>query len=312
MNVAEIFFGEVSMQIKELVNPDRAWTFGISGGRIMMKHRLGRQRPAYGDTFNERETGMEINAKVFLVTGGGSGLGAATARALVAAGARVVVADVNHDAGLRLVNELGDDARFVATDVSDEASAVNAVHTAVSAFGGLNGLVNCAGVAPAGKVVGRDGPHRLDSFMRTININLVGTFNMIRLAAAEMMKGDADAGGERGVIINTASVAAFEGQVGQAAYAASKGGIVALTLPVARELARSGIRCLTIAPGIMETPMLLGMPAEVQQSLGQMVPFPQRMGRPAEFAALVLHIVENAYLNGEVIRLDGAIRMGGK
>jgi NAD(P)-dependent dehydrogenase (short-subunit alcohol dehydrogenase family) len=312
MNVAEIFFGEVSMQIKELVNPDRAWAFGIFGGRIMMKHRPGRQRPPCGDTFNDRETGMEINAKVFLVTGGGSGLGAATARALVARGARVVVADVNHDAGLRLVNELGDNARFVATDVSDEASAVNAVHTAVSAFGGLHGLVNCAGVAPAEKVVGRDGPHRLDSFMRTININLVGTFNMIRLAAAEMMKGDADAGGERGVIINTASVAAFEGQVGQAAYAASKGGIVALTLPVARELARSGIRCLTIAPGIMETPMLLGMPAEVQQSLGQMVPFPQRMGRPAEFAALVLHIVENAYLNGEVIRLDGAIRMGGK
>jgi NAD(P)-dependent dehydrogenase (short-subunit alcohol dehydrogenase family) len=167
-------------------------------------------------------------------------------------------------------------------------------------------------VAPAEKVVGREGPHKLDVFVRTININLVGTFNMIRLAAAEMMKGDPDAGGERGVIVNTASVAAFEGQLGQAAYAASKGGIVALTLPVAREFARSGIRCVTIAPGIMETPMLLGMSAEVQESLGKMVPFPSRMGRPAEFAALVLHIAENAYLNGEVIRLDGAIRMGTK
>jgi NAD(P)-dependent dehydrogenase (short-subunit alcohol dehydrogenase family) len=255
---------------------------------------------------------MRIESKVFLVTGGGSGLGAATARALVAAGAKVVLADVNRDAGLRLANELGSNACFVATDVADEASAVNAVHTAVSTFGGLHGLVNCAGVAPAEKVVGRDGPHKLDVFTRTIHINLVGTFNMIRLAAAEMMKGEADAGGERGVIVNTASVAAFEGQLGQAAYAASKGGIVALTLPVAREFARSGIRCVTIAPGIMETPMLLGMPAEVQESLGKMVPFPSRMGRPAEFAALVLHIAENAYLNGEVIRLDGAIRMGTK
>ena len=161
-------------------------------------------------------------------------------------------------------------------------------------------------------MVGRDGPHRLESFARTININLVGTFNMIRLAAEAMQKGDPDAGGERGVIVNTASVAAFEGQLGQAAYAASKGGIVALTLPVARELARSGIRCVTIAPGIMETPMLMGMPQEVQDSLGKMVPFPSRMGRPAEFAALVRHIVENSYLNGEVIRLDGAIRMGTK
>lgn len=200
----------------------------------------------------------------------------------------------------------------VATDVADEASAVNAVNTANSVFGGLHGLVNCAGVAPAEKVVGRDGAHKLETFARTININLVGTFNMIRLAAEAMMKGEPDAGGERGVIVNTASVAAFEGQLGQAAYAASKGGIVALTLPVARELARSGIRCVTIAPGIMETPMLLGMAPEVQESLGKMVPFPSRMGRPAEFAALVRHIAENSYLNGEVIRLDGAIRMGSK
>ncbi|MGB4912745.1 MAG: 3-hydroxyacyl-CoA dehydrogenase [Candidatus Dechloromonas phosphoritropha] len=255
---------------------------------------------------------MEIAGKVFLVTGAGSGLGAATVRALAAAGANVVLADVNREAGENLAAELGANACFVETDVANEASAVNAVNTANSVFGGLHGLVNCAGVAPAEKVVGRDGPHKLETFARTININLVGTFNMIRLAAEAMMKGEPDAGGERGVIVNTASVAAFEGQLGQAAYAASKGGIVALTLPVARELAKSGIRCVTVAPGIMETPMLMGMPQEVQDSLGKMVPFPSRMGRPAEFAALVRHIVENSYLNGEVIRLDGAIRMGTK
>ena len=255
---------------------------------------------------------MEIAGKVFLVTGAGSGLGAATARTLAAAGAKVVLAYVNREAGAGLAAELGAGACFVATDVADEASAVNAVNTANSVFGGLHGLVNCAGVAPAEKVVGRDGAHKLETFARTININLVGTFNMIRLAAEAMMKGEPDAGGERGVIVNTASVAAFEGQLGQAAYAASKGGIVALTLPVARELARSGIRCVTIAPGIMETPMLLGMAPEVQESLGRMVPFPSRMGRPVEFAALVRHIAENSYLNGEVIRLDGAIRMGSK
>lgn len=255
---------------------------------------------------------MQIKDKVFLVTGAGSGLGAASARALTDAGAKVVLADLNGEAGEKLAAELGANACFVETDVANEASAVNAVNTAVSKFGGLQGLVNCAGVAPAEKIVGKEGPHKLESFARTININLIGTFNMLRLAAEAMLKGEPDAGGERGVIINTASVAAFEGQLGQAAYAASKGGIVALTLPVARELARSGIRCLTIAPGIMETPMLLGMPPEVQDSLNKMVPFPSRMGKPAEFAALVCHIAENAYLNGEVIRLDGAIRMGGK
>ena len=255
---------------------------------------------------------MEIAGKVFLVTGAGSGLGAATVRALAAAGANVVLADVNREAVENLAAELGANACFVETDVANEASAVNAVNTANSVFGGLHGLVNCAGVAPAEKVVGRDGPHKLETFARTININLVGTFNMIRLAAEAMLKGEPGAGGERGVIVNTASVAAFEGQLGQAAYAASKGGIVALTLPVARELAKSGIRCVTVAPGIMETPMLMGMPQEVQDSLGKMVPFPSRMGRPAEFAALVRHIVENSYLNGEVIRLDGAIRMGTK
>lgn len=255
---------------------------------------------------------MQIMGKVFLVTGAGSGLGAATARALAEAGAKVAIADLNREAGEKLVAELGSSACFVETDVANEASAMNAIEVAVSTFGPLSGLVNCAGVAPAEKVVGKDGPHRLESFAKVININLIGTFNMIRLAAEVMIKGEPDAGGERGVIINTASVAAFEGQLGQAAYAASKGGIVALTLPVARELARSGIRVMTIAPGIMETPMLLGMPPEVQESLGKMVPFPSRMGKPAEFAGLVKHIVENAYLNGEVIRLDGAIRMGTK
>ncbi|WP_298398098.1 3-hydroxyacyl-CoA dehydrogenase [uncultured Azonexus sp.] len=255
---------------------------------------------------------MQLKNKVFVVTGGGSGLGAATARGLLEAEARVVLVDVNRDAGEALASELGENAIFVETDVTSEASAQNAIAAALSRFGAVHGLVNCAGVAPAEKVLGKEGPHRLDSFARVININLVGTFNMLRLAAEAMMKNEPDAGGERGVIVNTASVAAFEGQLGQAAYAASKGGIVALTLPVARELARSGIRCLTIAPGIMETPMLLGMPAEVQESLNKMVPFPTRMGKPAEYAALVRHIAENAYLNGEVIRLDGAIRMGTK
>ena len=255
---------------------------------------------------------MQLKDKVFVVTGGGSGLGAETARGLVAAGAKVLLADVNQAAGEAMAAELGAAAKFVATDVTNEASATQAIQTAISALGGIHGLVNCAGVAPAEKVVGKEGPHRLDSFAKVININLVGTFNMLRLAAAEMQKNEPDANGERGVIINTASVAAYEGQLGQAAYAASKGGIVALTLPVARELARSGIRCMTIAPGIMETPMLLGMPPEVQDSLNKMVPFPMRMGKPAEYAALVRHIAENAYLNGEVIRLDGAIRMGTK
>ena len=255
---------------------------------------------------------MQIKDKVFLVTGAGSGLGAATARNLAAGGAKVVLLDLNREAIEKLAAELGDNARCVETDVASEASAVNAVQTAISAFGAVHGLVNCAGVAPAEKVVGKEGPHKLESFTRTININLIGTFNMLRLAAEAMLKNAPDEGGERGVIVNTASVAAFEGQLGQAAYAASKGAIVALTLPVAREFARSGIRCLTIAPGIMETPMLLGMPAEVQESLNKMVPFPTRMGKPSEYAALVRHIAENSYLNGEVIRLDGAIRMGAK
>jgi len=255
---------------------------------------------------------MQIENNVFVVTGGASGLGAGTARMLVENGARVVLADLQREPGEALARELGAAARFVETDVSNEESAKAAIDAAVSGFGGINGLINCAGVAPAEKVVGKEGPHRLASFQRVINVNLVGSFNMIRLAAEAMSKAEPNAAGERGVIVNTASVAAFDGQIGQAAYAASKGGVVAMTLPIARELARSGIRVMTIAPGIFETPMLLGMPPEVQDALGKMVPFPSRLGKPAEYAALVRHILENTMLNGEVIRLDGAIRMAAK
>ncbi len=255
---------------------------------------------------------MQIRNGVFVVTGGGSGLGAATARMLVDAGAKVVLADVNRKAGETLAAELGAAAVFALTDVTDADSGKAAIDLAVSRFGGLNGLVNCAGVAPAEKVVGREAPHKLESFARTVSINLIGTFNMLRLAADVMSKAEPDAGGERGVIVNTASVAAFDGQIGQAGYASSKAGVVGLTLPVARELARFGIRVMAVAPGIMETPMLMGMPQDVQDALGKMVPFPSRLGKPAEFAGLVRHIVENPYLNGEVIRLDGAIRMAAK
>jgi NAD(P)-dependent dehydrogenase (short-subunit alcohol dehydrogenase family) len=247
---------------------------------------------------------------VFIVTGGGSGLGAATARAIAAKGGRVVVADVNRDAGEAVARELGDAGRFVRADVVQEADGAAAVACAEQAFGGLHGLANCAGVAIAERVLGRDGaPHRLDAFARVISVNLIGTFNMIRLAAAAMAKGKPDEGGERGVIVNTASIAAYDGQIGQAAYAASKAGVAGLTLPLARELARSGIRVVTIAPGLFETPMMGGLPPEVQEALGKSVPFPPRLGRPEEFASLVAHVCENAMLNGEVIRLDGALRM---
>ncbi len=255
---------------------------------------------------------MMIQNHNFLVTGGASGLGAATARMLVAAGGKVVIADLNEASGKALAAELGAKARFVATDVADEGSAQAAVKLARDTFGALHGLVNCAGIAPAEKVLGKEGPHRLASFAKAIQVNLAGAFNMLRLAAQAMSANEPNAHGERGVIVNTASVAAFDGQIGQAAYSASKGGIVAMTLPIARELSRFGIRVMTIAPGIMETPMLLGMPQEVQNSLGRMVPFPSRMGKPEEFAGLVRHIIDNPYLNGEVIRLDGAIRMGAK
>jgi NAD(P)-dependent dehydrogenase (short-subunit alcohol dehydrogenase family) len=252
---------------------------------------------------------MQIKDGVFLVTGGASGLGAATVQLLAEHGAHVVLADLNRMAGEALVAELGGQAIFAETNIADEPSARAAVELALSSFGRLDGLVNCAGIVHGEKVVGKEGAHSLEAFRRVIDINLVGTFNMIRLAAAAMSQSSPNAEDERGVIVNTASVAAFEGQLGQAAYAASKGGIVAMMLPIARELARSGIRVMTVAPGIMETPMLLGMAPEVQDALGRMVPFPSRLGKPAEFAALVAHIVENAYLNGEVIRLDGAIRM---
>jgi len=254
---------------------------------------------------------MEINNNVFVVTGGASGLGAATANMLVQRGGKVVLADVSREAGEKMAAQLGASARFVATDVTDEASA-RAAFAAACEMGTLRGLINCAGIAPAEKIVGKQGAHKLETFTRTVTINLIGTFNMMRLAAEVMQNNEPNDNGERGVIISTASVAAFEGQIGQAAYAASKGGVVALTLPAARELSRSGIRVLVIAPGIMETPMLLGMPPEVQESLGKMVPFPSRLGKPAEYAALAEHLIGNPYLNGEVIRLDGAIRMGAK
>jgi NAD(P)-dependent dehydrogenase (short-subunit alcohol dehydrogenase family) len=252
---------------------------------------------------------MELKNKVVLVTGGGSGLGAAVARMTVAQGGRAVLLDVNTEAGEALARELGDAARFLRTDVASEADGQAAVALALQAFGRLDGLVNCAGVAPGEKVVGKDGPHRLDSFTRGITINLIGTFNVIRLAAEAMSKQDPNEGGERGVIVNTASVAAFDGQIGQAAYSASKAGVVGMTLPIARELARFGIRVVTIAPGLFATPMMAGLPQEVQDSLGKTVPFPARLGQPDEFAAMVRHIFENSMLNGEVIRLDGALRM---
>ena len=249
---------------------------------------------------------MEIRDNVFIVTGGASGLGEGSARMLAAAGGKVVIADLNEAAGTALAAELG--GKFVRCDVSSEADGQAAV-AAGTALGRLAGLVNCAGIATANKTVGKNGPHPLDAFDRTIRVNLIGTFNMIRLAAAAMVQNTPDAEGERGVIINTASVAAFDGQIGQAAYAASKGGVVAMTLAIARDLSRDGVRCMTIAPGLFETPMLLGMPQDVQDALGKMVPFPPRLGRPAEYAKLVGSIIANTMLNGEVIRLDGAIRM---
>ena len=246
---------------------------------------------------------MQIQDHAFLVTGGGSGLGAATAAMLAAHGGKVVVADVNEP------KELPKGARFVKADVTDEASTQAAVDQCVSAFGAIHGLVNCAGVAPGERVVGRNGPHALASFERAVKINLVGTFNAIRLAAAKMSVQPALPSGERGVIVNTSSVASMDGQIGQAAYAASKAGVNGMTLPIARELAKFGIRVMTIAPGIFDTPMLRGMSDEIRASLGAQVPFPSRLGTPEEYAALVRHIVENEMLNGEVIRLDGAIRM---
>ena len=249
---------------------------------------------------------MDIRDKQFIITGGASGLGAGTARALVAHGAQVVLADIQDEAGQALAGELG--GTYVRCDVTAEADAQTAVDAAL-ARGPLWGLVNCAGIAPASRTVGKHGPHDLALFRRVIDINLVGSFNMARLAAQAMADNPPQASGERGVLINTASVAAYDGQIGQAAYAASKAGIVGMTLAIARDLSKLGIRCMTIAPGIFGTPMLFGMPQDVQNSLAASVPFPSRLGRPEDYAKLVLSILDNEMLNGETIRLDGAIRM---
>lgn len=265
---------------------------------------------------------MHLHQKTALVTGGASGLGEATVRAFHAAGANVIIADLNQDRGNALVTELGDRIRFALANVTSESDVEQAISLATETFGALHIAVNCAGIAEArktiGKVNGEYGPHALSAFRKTIEVNLIGTFNVIRLAAFAMEKNvpsqgdDGQSDGERGVIINTASVAAYDGQIGQAAYAASKGGIVGMTLPIARDLAKMGIRVMTIAPGLFETPLLAGLPEEARLSLGQQVPFPSRLGRPAEYGMLAQSIVENPMLNGEVIRLDGAIRMGPK
>ena len=255
---------------------------------------------------------MHIPNKTFVITGGGSGLGAATAQAIISGGGNVVLVDVNAAQGEAFAKQLGAQARFAKADVTSEADVKAAIATAISSFGSLNGAVNCAGVGAPSKVLGKEGPHPLDVFQRIININLIGTFNVIRLAAAAMATNTPDVGGERGVIINTSSVAAYEGQIGQAAYSASKGGVNAMTLPIARELARSGIRVVTIAPGLFDTPMVAGLPEAARESLGAQVPFPSRLGHPEEYAALAKHIIENTMLNGTVIRLDGAIRMAPK
>ena len=253
---------------------------------------------------------MKIEGSSVFVTGGASGLGEATVRALAARGARVAIYDLPRSKGAELEKEIGPAARFLAGDVTDEGQVGDALDAAIAAFGPLRGLVNCAGIGSASRTVGKDAePFRLDVFRRTIEVNLIGTFNAIRLAAARMVGNEPDANGERGAIANTASIAAFEGQIGQAAYSASKGGVVGMTLPIARDLAELGIRVMTIAPGLFETPMLAGLPEPARISLGKQVPFPPRLGRPVEYAALAAHIIENPMLNGETVRLDGAIRM---
>ena len=253
---------------------------------------------------------MQIKNSVFLVTGGASGLGAATARMAAENGAKVVIADLQAEAGEKVARDIG--GRFIKTDVTSEADGKAAVALALKEFGGLHVLVNCAGIGVAERTLGKDAPHDLGRFTRVITINLIGSFNMIRLAAFEMAKASPNAAGERGVIVNTASVAAYDGQIGQAAYSASKGGIVGMTLPIARDLARNGIRVNTIAPGLFETPLLAGLPKDAQESLAKQVPFPSRLGKPSEYAQLVRSIVENEMLNAETIRLDGAIRMAPK
>jgi NAD(P)-dependent dehydrogenase (short-subunit alcohol dehydrogenase family) len=255
---------------------------------------------------------MRIVDSVVLVTGAASGLGAGVAHELIDRGGRVILADIDDKSGRELAARLGANARFIKTDVSSAADGEAAVKLALDAFGGIRGLVNCAGVATSERMLGRNGVHALETFKRAVTVNLVGTFNMARLAAAAMADMQPDAEGERGVIINTASIAAFDGQIGQAAYAASKGGVASLTLPMARDLGRNGIRVMAIAPGIFETPMLASLPPEAVQQLAANIPFPQRAGRPEDFAALVAHLLENPMMNGEVVRIDGALRMGTK
>ncbi len=253
---------------------------------------------------------MRVAEHTFVITGGASGLGAATAQHLVAQGAAVVLLDINQSAVEAAAQRLGNKALGLACDICDAEQVQQALDAAVQQFGALHGLINCAGIVGAQRILGRKGPHDLDDFARVLNINVIGSFNVLRLTAQVLANNAANAQGERGVIINTASIAAYDGQLGQAAYAASKGAIVSLTLPAARELAGQGIRVMTIAPGIFETPMMAGMTEEVRASLSAGVPFPQRLGKPEEYAALAQHIIENSMLNGEVIRLDGALRMG--
>ena len=252
---------------------------------------------------------MKLEGSNFIVTGGASGLGEATVRALHGGGSGVLICDLDNERGEALAAELGDAAVFLSTDVASEADGRAAIDRALERFGSLNGLVNCAGVADGIKVLGRDGPHPLDRFTRTLTVNLVGCFNMIRLAAEAMAANKPGEDGERGIIINTASIAAWEGQIGQAAYAASKAGVVGMTLPMARELAAHGIRVNTLAPGLFLTPMMMALPQEVQTALGEATPFPKRLGNPEEFAALVLHVIGNLMINGETLRLDGAVRL---
>jgi NAD(P)-dependent dehydrogenase (short-subunit alcohol dehydrogenase family) len=252
---------------------------------------------------------VQIAGRTFLVTGGASGLGAATARRLAAAGGNAVICDLNAGEGVKLAADLGARGLFAAADVADEPQVARAIAAARGKFGALHGAVNCAGIAPAERILGRTGPHRLDAFRRAIEINLIGTFNVLRLAAQAMEGNTPDPGGERGIIVNTASVAAFDGQIGQAAYSASKAGVAGMTLPIARECADYGIRVMTIAPGLFDTPMMAGLPESVRVQLAQAIPFPKRLGRPGEYAALARHIIENPMLNGECIRLDGSLRM---
>lgn len=255
---------------------------------------------------------MHIAEHTFVISGGASGLGAASARHLISQGARVLLLDINQQAVIEQAQQLGQQALGIACDICDSEQVQQALACATGRFGAVHGLINCAGIVGAQRILGRKGAHDLDDFARVVQINLIGSFNMLRLTAQLMATNPANAAGERGVIINTASIAAYDGQLGQAAYAASKGALVSLTLPAARELAAQGIRVMTIAPGVFETPMMAGMSDEVRAGLSADVPFPARLGQPEEYAALVQHIIENSMLNGEVIRLDGALRMGVK